>query len=188
MGRSHVQSAYDELLVLAWQHGFPAAAEQLIRRWQPRLWRHARLLTDSSEDATEAVQASWASMVRNRKSLADPGRFGPWAYRIVTRRCADMVRQRRRARQSMNGALDTAESRDRPPSDLTEPLQAALAELSGDERALLTLAHVDDMPLRYIAEIFDIPVGTAKSRLHNLRARLRAKIEADTEVPERITP
>lgn len=181
MGRRHLQSAYDELLVLAWQNGFNAAAEQLVSRWQARLWRHARLLTDSPDDATEAVQAAWASMVRNRKSLHDPARFGPWAYRIVTRRCADAVRHRTRSRQAPDGWLSQAPAPDSTPDDRADSLEAALRELPGDDRALLTLVHVDGLPLRYVAEIFDIPVGTAKSRLYNLRARLRARIDA----PER---
>jgi len=181
VGRQHLQSAYDELLVLAWQNGFNAAGERLVSRWQARLWRHARLLTDSPDDATEAVQAAWASMVRNRKGLKDPARFGPWAYRIVTRRCADSVRHRKRSRQTPDGSLDHAPAPDNPPDDRAESLGAALRELPGDDRALLTLVHVDGLPLRYVAEIFDIPVGTAKSRLYNLRARLRARIEGDTQ-------
>lgn len=179
MKRSLAQSALDELLVIAWKRGTREAGEQLVARWQPRLWRHARLLTDSPDEASEAVQGAWASMVRAKHRLRDPARFGPWAYRIVTRRCADIVRQRQRSRQTPPGVLESVAQRESPPDDRAEPLHIALASLPGDERAMLTLVHVDGLPLRYVAEIFDIPIGTVKSRLHATRAKLRTHIEGE---------
>jgi RNA polymerase sigma-70 factor (ECF subfamily) len=50
--------------------------------------------------------------------------------------------------------------------------------MTGHDRAILLLAHVDELPLRIIAEIFDLPLGTVKSRLHAARQRLRTKIES----------
>lgn len=185
MSRSQIQLAYDELLVLAWQHGFAPAGERLVARWQPRLWRHARLLTDSPDDASEAVQAAWESVVRNRKSLRDPSRFGPWAYRIVTCRCADQIRRRGRTRQTPEGTLIGLAAETPSTDDRAEPLMAALRELSGDDRALLMLVHVDGLPLRYVAEIFSIPVGTVKSRLHTLRGLLRGRVVGRGEPSER---
>ena len=185
MPLSQTQSAYDELLVLAWQQGFGLAGEQLVVRWQRRLWRHARLLTDSEDDASEAVQEAWVSMVRNRKSLKDPSRFGPWAYRIVTRRCADTIRRHRRTRLVPGATLAGLTAGTESADERTEPLLAALRCMPGRDRAMLTLAHVDELPLRYIAEIFDIPVGTVKSRLHTLRERLRSEIERRLDQAER---
>ena len=186
MQRSQTQSAYDELLVLAWQQGFEPAGEQLVARWHGRLWRHARLLSDSDDDASEAVQAAWVSMVRGRKGLRDPARFGPWAYRIVTRRCADTVRRRCRSRAADALTLARVEARPDPVDDRAEALLAALRGLAGEDRALLVLVHVDGMPLRYVAEIFGKPIGTVKSRLHTLRERLRGQVELSLARQERI--
>jgi len=172
-----IQNTFDELLVLAWQAGRPAAGERLIERWHGRLWRHARLLTDSPEDATEALQAAWTDIVRSRGRLRHPGRFGPWAYRIVTRRCADLVRRRRRDRRATSEGLDELPATARVPDERTGPLREALDALPGDDRAMLMLVHVDGLPLRAVAEVFDIPVGTVKSRLHAIRTRLAAHIE-----------
>lgn len=116
-------------------------------------------------------------MLRGKHRLRDPARFGPWAYRIVTRRCADIVRQRQRQRQTPPRVLDAVVSANSERDHRSESLQEALASLPGDERAMLILVHVDGMPLRYIGEIFGIPVGTVKSRLHTIRAKLREHIE-----------
>jgi RNA polymerase sigma-70 factor (ECF subfamily) len=182
---NRLQSAFDELLVLAWQDGDARAGERLARRWQPRLWRHARLLTDSAEEATDATQAAWLSMTQGRRQLAEPGRFGPWAYRIVTRRCADIVRRRQRDRTGRSAApaagvaAGAAAGADAAPDARADELRSAFDALDGEDRALLMLVHVDELPLRTVAEILDLPIGTVKSRLHAARRRLRDRMPDD---------
>ena len=56
-------------------------------------------------------------------------------------------------------------------------MQAALAKVSDEHRAILILREVDDCPYEQIAEILDLPVGTIRSRLHRARLQLRDQLK-----------
>jgi len=171
------QQIADEWLVLQSQDGDVRAFEQLVGRWQERLWRHARRLIRDDASAWDVLQEAWLSMLKGLRRLDDPAAFAPWAYRVVTLRCVDHVRRRERQRK-----LERAQEAPvwEPPPDEdgdVEALREALAELSVEQRALLSLHYREGLRLERIAEILGIPVGTVKSRLHHVRAALKKKIE-----------
>jgi RNA polymerase sigma factor (sigma-70 family) len=172
-------NAVDELLVLQCQDGSRAAFEKLVRRWQRPLWRYALCLTGRSDAAWEVVQEAWLGIVKGIGRLDDPALFRPWAYRIVRNRSATFVRkaQRDRARSSEAdpGGLRAEE---RVPEG--GQVQAALARLPGELRAVLTLHYLDELPVRAIAAALLIPEGTVKSRLHTARQRLREMLERNS--------
>ncbi len=60
-----------------------------------------------------------------------------------------------------------------------QALQTAFEELDADARALLVLHHLAELPLVEIAARLEIPVGTAKSRLHAARQRLARALEGE---------
>jgi DNA-directed RNA polymerase specialized sigma24 family protein len=60
-----------------------------------------------------------------------------------------------------------------------DQLERGFRRLSIDHRAVVVLHHYLDMPLERVAEALDIPVGTARSRLHHAMRGLRAALEAD---------
>lgn len=176
------QDIYDELLVLACQNGDVAAFEELVGRWQKRLWGHALRLTGNREAGLDALQEAWMAIVRGIRKLDDPARFRPWAYRIVTRKCADSVRRRKRERP-----LEKAASAERGHRSCREPggddqvgrVRRALQELSGAHRVVLWLRYLQGIDTAGIAAILAIPEGTVKSRLHHARDQLRTVLERD---------
>lgn len=168
----------DEMLVMAAQDGEPTAMNELVSRWQERLWRHAFRLTGQREAAWEVLQEGWLAVVRGLRRLDDPKRFRPWVYRIITHKAADWIRRRQRDRRAQ-GPLDDAQ----PPPDRSRPdqsrvddvdeIRAALAGVGSPQRIVLVLHYIDELPVAEIAEVLNIPPGTVKSRLHNGRAELR---------------
>jgi len=164
----------DELLVIRAQEGAIEALEALIQRWQDRLWRLAWRLTDDEQAAWDVLQEAWLVISRRIGRLVDPAAFPAWAYRITANKARDWVRRQGRMRRA-----DEAYGRGRQevqPLDTDErhgDLRAALAALSGRDRAILSLRYEDGFSTADIAEILEIPAGTVKSRLHHARARLR---------------
>jgi RNA polymerase sigma-70 factor (ECF subfamily) len=55
-------------------------------------------------------------------------------------------------------------------------VQAALAKVSDEHRAILVLRELDDCSYEQIAEILDLPIGTIRSRLHRARLQLRDEL------------
>ena len=178
--RDRKEELEDEILVVQCQDGDHQAFQELIQRWQHRLWRHAARTIGSGDSAWDVVQESWIAIIRGIGRLDDPGAFSTWAYRIVTRRSADWVRQR--ARQ-----IRLAENLSRrPPRDGTDPdrdeidaLEKAISRLDPDQRAMLSLHYVEGCGIQEVAQILSIPAGTVKSRLHYIRNELKRILEED---------
>lgn len=85
------QQVYDELLVLRSQDGEASAMDELVRRWQKKLRRHARYLTAGDEAAWDMTQETWMAVVRGIRRLDDPATFKTWVYRILVHKCADWL-------------------------------------------------------------------------------------------------
>ncbi|MCA9284543.1 MAG: sigma-70 family RNA polymerase sigma factor [Phycisphaerales bacterium] len=176
----------DELLVLDAQRGDAVAFERLVRRWQPRLLRHACRLIGSDDAGAEVVQESWSAIVRQLRRLDDPAAFPAWAFRIVTRRCADWIRRRQRDRRreaSVDGSVPSGSAVDHDAAaqrDQMVAVRVALDALPEESRTILALYYIESQSVRQIAHALSIPDGTVKSRLFHARNRLRQILEERT--------
>jgi RNA polymerase sigma-70 factor (ECF subfamily) len=63
-----------------------------------------------------------------------------------------------------------------------DALNRGFRRLDAEQRALVVLVYYMGLPLHEAAEALDIPIGTAKSRLHRSRETLRAALEADARM------
>ncbi len=173
---------YDELLVIKCQQGEKEALDELVGRWQKRLWQYAYRVTGSESAAWDIVQEAWFSIVKGLPKLKDSSVFPNWAFRIANNKCNDRLRGLQR-QSHLNGQL--AEDAQSQPGEKknahgkTESLQAAVAKLSPDRRALLSLRYHEEFDIGQIAEILSVPEGTVKSRLHRTVNELRQLMERD---------
>ena len=133
---------------------------------------------DLAEDATQqALVAIW----RDLPQLRDPARFDAWSYRLLVRACYAEGRRTRAwspnirilpaDEPSVSGDLDAVLHRDQ--------LETAIRRLSVDHRTVLVLHVYADIPVDRVAQILEIPVGTAHSRLHHAMRAMRAALDAD---------
>lgn len=182
MARSR-EDILDEWLVLRIQEGDTEALREIVSRWNPRLWRHACHLIGQTDGAADALQDAWLAIVRGLPRLRDPAVFRSWAYRIVSRRCADWIRRRQRDRAVTERAIPDPSDAPAPVfdpeadrDDMTA-LRQAIRELTVDHRLVLSLHYLDGLSVREIACALDMPQGTVKSRLHNARNFLRETLE-----------
>jgi len=171
---------FDEYLVLLVVAGDKGAAERLARRWQPRLIATARRLLRDEEQARTAVQQAWVSILRGLGRLRDPASFGPWAFGILHRRCADHIRaeQRRRGREAPEPP-DAAIPAPGTAADERAAIIAAFDALPPDQRFAAHLFYVEGFSLNEIARAANWPEGTVKSRLFHARRQLKAALSGD---------
>lgn len=176
---------YDELLVLRCQDGDRDALDELVGRWQKRLFEHARRLIHHHDAAWDAVQESWVAIVRGIGRLEDPASFRHWAYRIVTYKCTDWIRrQQRQRRLSEEVSRERGSSEAAPPDETDgneeiEHLRRALQALPGDRQAILSFHYLEGLAIAEIAKILAIPEGTVKSRLYHARLHLKNFLERE---------
>jgi len=175
--RVAVARTKDNVLVGRAQRGDRDAFALLIEPRAGQLLQTARAILgdDGYEAAQETLIAAWVQL----PSLRDAGRFDAWLNRTLVNKCRDALRKRKRGREIDLSAIeiagpDTAAARIDEASVL-----AAFERLSIDDRHILVLHHLHDLPLAQIAVQLRIPVGTAKSRLWSARRALGRALEAE---------
>jgi len=170
-----------ELLVLAAQGGCEKSLRLLIERHHQPLLTYAIACADSHDLGADALQDAWVQIVSGLRRLRDPASFRAWAYRVVTRRCADRVRAQQRYRRDP----ERPPPRPRPAADAdaADALRSAIDALPRDLALTVRLYYAEGFPVRAVARILDIPENTVKSRLASARQKLAAAIEPEGATP-----
>lgn len=174
------QKALESYLVVLAKSGDQSAFGQLVELRGPRLKSHAVRLLGEVEAAQDVVQDAWYEILRNLKSLREPGAFLPWALRIVSRRVARVISGRQRDRRLAGDYA--AESEVSVPEagpgavDATK-MRAVIAQLPPDQAATIALFYLEDMNVAEVALAMDVPVGTVKTRLMHARDKMRGILE-----------
>ena len=173
----------NELLVMRAQGGDATALQLLVRRWHPKLILHARKLTEREDVAADVVQEGWVAIFRGLHRLKDPATFRGWIYRIVHNKSVDWIRSQTRERKLNHdiGQQITSQIVRRPSEESTdvEHLRNAIVRLTAEQQLLLRMFYDDQMPLKEIAAVLAVPVGTLKFRLFSIRQQLKKIIEKE---------
>jgi len=186
----------DGQLLGALRRGDPSAPERLVEQYGRRAYRLAIRITRSAEDAEEAVQDAFWSVIRKIDTFRGDSAFGSWLYRVVTNAAYQKVRGRsnRRADISLEEVLpsfhedgqhaapivDWSPRVDDPSvqSDLRAALSSAIDELPPEYRAPVVLRDVEGRSMTEIADSLGITVANAKTRVHRARLFLRKRLAA----------
>jgi RNA polymerase sigma-70 factor, ECF subfamily len=171
-----LRDASDEWLAKRSARGDADAFEQLVLRYQDRLYTLALRITLSDADARDCVQEGLISAWRAIDRFRGDARFSTWIYRIVLRKAYDTLDRRRRSADPVEEII--AISHDRSSDDRLD-LIAALGVLEPEFRAAAVACDVIGMSMDEAAEALGVPAGTVKSRLHRARARLAAELETN---------
>jgi RNA polymerase sigma factor (sigma-70 family) len=174
-----------DLVALA-REGDHVAFSSLAASSIARLYGVARVILGNAERAEDAVQDALVLAWRDIAGLRDLDRFDAWMYRLVVRACyREAGRSRRRAVVELRllptdergsiGVESAVVERDR--------IDRGFRRLAPDQRAVIVLHHQLGLPLAEVAEILDVPIGTAKSRLFRAMQTIRSAIEADDRDP-----
>lgn len=184
-GASGLSMMDEATLVARAQDGDLQAFEELVVRYENRLYRYAYGMLGNRSDAEDVLQESLIRMWRALPSLTTAEAFGAWVYRITTHRCRDVL-ARRSARRT--DPVDPHELPDESSVHATlappDPARSAetrhqldsLAELVGklppDDRACWLLREVHQRSYRSIALALSVPESTVRGRLARARKEL----------------
>ncbi len=156
----------------------------LFARHRQRVFQLAHQLTGNVALADDVVQETFLQVYRDLPAFRGDAQLGTWLYRI-TMRTALRARARAKAHES-SGELEAdgaAQLRDAAhPNEALEArdrmrrVQAAMARLPIEQRAVVALFAVEGFGHVEIAAILGIPEGTVWSRLHQARKALAAAL------------
>lgn len=155
-----------------------------------QVYRVARHLASSREDADELMQETYARAFRSWRSFTPGTNMRAWLLRILTNLNIDRGRRQQRAPQMQpleandyflydklaengEGISDEDQVVERLSQD---DIVTALSTVPHDFRDVLVLVDLGDFSYADAAQILDIPVGTVMSRLHRGRRILKREL------------
>jgi RNA polymerase sigma-70 factor (ECF subfamily) len=164
----------------------------LIRRYQDRLYSTIVRLAGSPEDAQDVLQDAFVRAFEKLSQFHGESSFYTWIYRIAVNIALSGHRKRKqrrpnRAAGSHPGIQGEDLADDSPETDPAFALErgereaiveAALAALGPEQRAVVVLKDFDGRRYEEISVLLDIPIGTVRSRLHRARCELRERLRS----------
>jgi RNA polymerase sigma-70 factor (ECF subfamily) len=179
----------DEDLVRRYLSGDRGAFATLVERHERRVYNLALRMTGREEDARDAAQDAFLTVLRKLSSFRGEAAFTTWLHRVTVNACYDLLRKRQRQPMLERGGGDDDLPHLEPPPapdhaddvGLSIDVQRALMKVPEDFRAAMILHDVHDLPQEEVAAILGVPVGTVKSRLHRGRVALAKALHVERE-------
>jgi RNA polymerase sigma-70 factor (ECF subfamily) len=162
--------------------------DQLVQRYQERIYATVYHMTSNHEDANDLAQEAFIKGFQALKSFKGGSSFYTWVYRIAVNKTINFLKQRKnRAQMSLNDLDFNAEHdpdlvaliSDKTPrreaglAELQEKLNEAMQKLSEPHRLVVTLHDVQGLSHEEIATIMGCNIGTVRSRLFYARQQLQ---------------
>jgi RNA polymerase sigma-70 factor (ECF subfamily) len=177
----------DEALVAASLGGEDDAFAELVARHKRRVFGTAARFARDDHQLDDICQEVFVRAFRNLGKFRGDAPFAHWLARITVSACYDFLRMERRVREQIS--LDAAEF-DLPDRNIDAALSAgrarelvefAMRKLSADERLIVTLAEIEERPMREIAELTGWSESNVKVRAFRARQNLKRILEITHE-------
>lgn len=172
-------------LLTAAAAGDPQAIRALVSLHQAAVFRHAKFLTDTPEDAEDVLQETFLALLRHLPELRGEAGVRTWLF-TVARNAAYHLRHRRGrfvavespdlASMALAAGWGADPERMVAHAEQRHLLAAALERLPAEEREILLLRDVEGLPGEAAALLLGLSVPAMKSRLHRARLHLAAQI------------
>ncbi len=172
-------------LVESFRNGNAGAFNVLVWRWQKPILNFLARYVGSLSEAEDLTQQTFLRAFKKMKGLRESRKFSPWLYQIAVNLARDHLRrQKRHSEVSLDRPVDKsseagqgfgqvfANSPDPGPEQQMEKdqlqniLNQSLQAISADQREVIIMRFYQDLKFQEIAQVLDIPEGTAKTRFY----------------------
>jgi RNA polymerase sigma-70 factor (ECF subfamily) len=188
----------DEAQLVAWAgNGCAAAIEQLVGRYESRVFRLARNITGNYEDAEEVVQNAFFKAFLNFAAFRGDSRFYTWLVRIAVNEALMLmkIRSRRFREVSIDHAKDSEDGEEKTIShelqdwgpnpeqrysqeELRGILETAISKLAPGYRIVFHLRDIEGFSSKETAQTLHLSLAAVKSRTLRARLQLRDSLDA----------
>lgn len=184
--------ATDQDLVKLLIKGSSDALNEVMERYEEKVFNLAMRHTRNQQDAEEVLQDVFTTVYRKIKSFQGKAAFSSWLYRITVNAAFMKLRKRKQEQaipmEDMSGpieakfmqdhdAFDTTSYSEASNAELRDVLQKAVDRLPYEYRSVFVLRDVDGLSNKECASILKLSIPAIKSRLHRARLMLRKKLE-----------
>lgn len=180
----------EPLLVAAAKKGDLSAFEELVSRYERKIFRLTMNITQNHEDAEDAMQDAFLKSYAHLKDFAGDSRFYTWLVRIAANEALMRLRKRRPNQFSLDEPIEGEEDlmpreiEDWGPSpeqrfaqtEMRDILSRAISDLDPDYRVVFSLRDIEGLSTEDTAAAVGISVPAVKSRLLRARLKLRDRL------------
>ena len=180
----------EPLLVAAAKKGDLSAFEELVSRYERKIFRLTMNITQNREDAEDAMQDAFLKSYSHLKDFAGDSRFYTWLVRIAANEALMRLRKRRPNQFSLDEPIEGEEDlmpreiEDWGPSpeqrfaqtEMRDILSRAISDLDPDYRVVFSLRDIEGLSTEDTAAAVGISVPAVKSRLLRARLKLRDRL------------
>jgi RNA polymerase sigma-70 factor (ECF subfamily) len=193
-----IADASDESLVDRARSKDEAAFEELVGRYEDKLYRLAMRFVRNETDAQEILQDAFLSAWRNLPTFEGRAQFGSWMYRVTVNAALMLLRSRNRhpevtvddvepsvlndavaeSGQTLRSSTDWSQRPDDQlqSEEIRRHIQVSVDALPDGLRTVFLLRDVEELSTEDTAEILGLSVPAVKTRLHRARLALREAI------------
>jgi RNA polymerase sigma-70 factor (ECF subfamily) len=181
----------ESVLVNEAKAGDYSAFEELVNRYEKKIYRLGMNITGNQEDAEDVLQEAFLKAFEHLPDFRADSRFYTWVVRIAVNQALMKLRKRRTSREvpmedsvGENGEVIVHEFADWKPNpeqqyaqaELEGILQGAVNNLPPGFRTVFYLRDVEGLSTEETAEMLNLSVGAVKARLFRARLRLRDEL------------
>jgi len=180
----------EHLLVAAAKSGDATAFEELVNRYERKIFRLTMNITRNREDAEDAMQDAFLKAYSHLNTFQGDSRFYTWLVRIAANEALMRLRKRRPNQVSLDEPIEgdddlmPREIEDWRPSpeqryaqsEMHEILDQVIEHLEPDFRVVFVLRDIEELSTEETAAAVGISVPAVKSRLLRARLKLRQKL------------
>ena len=188
--RSEIVRDDEHLLVAAAKSGDNAAFEELVTRYEGKIFGLTMSITGNRADAEDATQEAFLKSYAHLDTFQGDSRFYTWLVRIAANEALMRLRKRRPGEFSIDEPVmsdedlmprDLEEWRPNPEqnyaqAEIEQILNEAIEKLDADFRIVFLLRDVEEMSTGETAEALGMSIPAVKSRLLRARLNLRQKL------------
>jgi RNA polymerase sigma-70 factor, ECF subfamily len=154
--------------------------EVLVRRHNQRLYRAARAIMKSDDEAEDIVQQAWLEVFRNLAQFRGDAAFTTWATRIAVNAAITHARKRPVIAEVPEGIAMDKPDEDLERAELGKLLEECLARLPQGNREVMVLRDVLELDTAETAEMLGLSEEAVRVRLHRARAAVAAELTERT--------
>jgi len=171
-------------LVAAAKRGEVSAFEELVTRYERKIFRVTRNITGNLQDAEDAMQEAFLKSYEHLTNFKGDSRFYTWLVRIAVNEALMKLRRRHPGEFSISEDLMPRELDDWGPTpeeryqqvQMQEILSDAIDKLEPDFRVVFVLRDVEELSTEETAKLLGLSITATKSRLLRARLKLRQRL------------
>jgi RNA polymerase sigma-70 factor, ECF subfamily len=164
---------------------------EIVEMYKDKVYQISYRMLGNRHEAEDIVQEAFIRAYVNIQRYNLELKFSTWLYRITTNLCIDRIRKKKPdyyldaevkgaeglTMYSQVPSKTTLPEDDVESLELQDTIQKEIMKLPEKYRSVIVLKYIEELSLKEISEILEMPLGTVKTRIHRGRESLRKRLQ-----------